>query len=93
MIPWQSSSRIFSGDFLQQNKEFRLLRKELGAEIRYWRNFSGRIVNLLKRQREELEHQKELLLKDWPNAIEDQQDMSSASPMYVFTTDISDIDS
>ena len=93
MIPWPSSSRIFSGDFLQQDKEFRLLRKELGTEIRYWRNFSGRIVNLLQRQREELEHQKELLLKDWPNEIKDQQDMSSASPMYVFTTDISDIDS
>ena len=93
MIPWPSSSRIYSVDLLQLDKELRLLRIEIGAEIRYWRNFSGRIVNLLKREREELEHQKELLLKDWPNEIKDQQDMSSASPMYVFTTDISDIDS
>ena len=87
MIPWPSSSRIFSGDFLQQDREFRLLKKELGAEIRYWRNCCGHLVNLLKRQRAELDHQKELLLKDWPNEIKDQQDTSSASPMYVFTRD------
>ena len=93
MIPWPSSSRIYSVDLLQLDKELRLLRIEIGAEIRYWRNFSGRIVNLLKREREELEHQKELLLKDWPNEIKHQQDMSSASSMYAFTTDISDIDS
>lgn len=84
---------MYSVVFLQQDAEFRLLRKELGAEIRYWRNFFGNILNRWKRQREELEHLKELLLKDWPNEIKDQQDMSSASPMYVFTTDTSDIDS
>ena len=50
MIPWPSSSRIYSVDLLQQDKEFSLLRNEIGAEIRYWRNFSGRIVNLLQRQ-------------------------------------------
>ena len=92
MIPWPSSSRRFSPDFQQQDKEFRLLLNQTGKEIKYWRNFSGRIVNLLAQQRRELEHQKELLLKDWTNEIKDVQDMSSASPMYVFTTDISDID-
>ena len=92
MIPWPSSSRLFSPDFQQQDKEFRLLLNEIGTEIRYWRNFSGRILNLLKRQREELEHQKKLLLKDWTNEITDVQDNASALPMYVFTTDISDID-
>ena len=92
MIPWPSSSRLFSPDFAQQDKELRLLLNQIGEEIRYWRNFSGRIVNLLKQQRREFEHQKELLLKDWTNEIKDVQDMSSASPIYVFTTDISDID-
>lgn len=92
MIPWPSSSRLFSPDFQQQDKEFRLLLNEIGTEIRYWRNLSGRIVNLLAQQRRELEHQRKLLLKDWTNEIKHVQDFSSASPMYVFTTDMSDLD-
>ena len=92
MIPWPSSSRRFSTDFQQQDREFRILLKETGKEIKYWRNFGGRIQRLLAKQREELEHQKKLLLKDWTNEITDVQDNASALPMYVFTTDISDID-
>ena len=92
MIPWPSSSRRFQPDFQQQDKEFRLLLKDTAKEIRYWRNFSGRIVNLLARQRQELQHQKELLLKDRTNEIKDVRDISIASPMYVSTSNISDID-
>ena len=92
MIPWPSSIRRYSTDFAQQNKELRLLRNETGKEIRYWRNFNGRILNLLQRQRRELEAQKELL-ENLPNELQVQPNIwSSASPMYIFTTDISDID-
>ena len=82
MIPWPSSIRRYSADFAQQDKEFRLLRNETGKEIRYERNCTGHIVNLLKRQRQELEAQKELL-KKIPKEVEARKEWQRALPVYV----------
>ena len=75
MIPWPSSK------YENRNKvEAAAIQKEL----KFLRNQSGHIKNLVERQAQELKEQRHLL-NSLLDAIKVQRDMSSAEPMYVFT--------
>ena len=72
MIPWPSSRHLFSAATAQQDKELRFLR-----------NQSGHICNVVKRLETELADQRkimEAILRE----VRLERDMSSEMPMYVF---------
>ena len=77
MIPWPSS---------RYHSQSTAVAATTDNELKFLRNQTGHIRNLLARQAQELETQRELL-NYLLNEIKCQRDMSNASPMYVFTRD------
>ena len=77
MIPWPSSSH---------SSQSAAAAAATHKELVFLRNQTGHIKNLLVLQSQELKAQRALLTA-LLNEIKVQRDMSSASPMYVFTRD------